>query len=95
MENNLYLKISAHADSLADKIRDTLSELHYPLLVNSSTNQIFPILPDALLDRLKENFTFSEQTRIDEHHRAVRFCTSWATTPAAVEELCEALRKLS
>jgi len=95
MEDNLYLKISAHADKLADKIRETLSELHYPLLVESTTNQIFPILPDELLNKLQENFTFSEQERIDATHRAVRFCTSWATTNEAVDALCNELRKLS
>lgn len=95
MENDLYLKIAAHADSMADKIRNTLSELRYPLLVEGTTNQIFPILPDKLLDKLQENFTFSEQERIDAAHRAVRFCTSWATTPESVDALCDELRKLS
>ena len=95
LEDNLYLKISSHADKMADIIRQTLAELNYPLLVESTTNQIFPILPDALLDKLKDNFTFSEQERIDENHRAVRFCTSWATKPEAVAALCDELKKLS
>ena len=95
MEDNLYLRISAHADVMADKIRETLSELHYPLLVEGTTNQIFPILPDWLLDKLQENFTFTEQERVDASHRAVRFCTSWATSEKAVDALCNELRKLS
>lgn len=94
-EDDLYFKISAHADELADRIRATLSELKHPLLVDGVTNQIFPILPDALLNKLKENFTFSEQERVDAEHRAVRFCTSWATTGEAVDALCDELRKLS
>ena len=95
MEDDLYLQIAAHADYLADKIRNTLFDLNYQLLVEGVTNQIFPILPDSLLDKLKENFTFSEQLRIDDSHRAVRFCTSWATKEEAVDALCEELRKLS
>ena len=95
LENGLYLKIAENADHLADKIRGVLSELGYPLMVEGVTNQIFPILPDEILAELKENFTFSEQMRVDEAHRAVRFCTSWATTEKSVEELCETLRKLS
>ena len=93
MEDDLYLKIALHADQMADKIRETLSELQIPLLVAGSTNQIFPILSDTLLDKLQENFTFSEQERIDATHRAVRFCTSWATTQESVEALCNALKK--
>ena len=95
LEDDLYLKIAAHADELADRIREVLSELGYSLFVEGVTNQIFPILPDALLDQLKGSFTFSEQKRVDESHRAVRFCTSWATTQEAVDELCNELRKLS
>ena len=95
LEDNLYLRISDHADKMADMIRKTLNELKYPLLVEGTTNQIFPILPDALLDKLKDNFTFSEQERVDKTHRAVRFCTSWATKPESVAALCEELRKLS
>ena len=95
LEDNLYLKIAGHADAMADKIRKVLNDLKYPLLVPGVTNQIFPILPDILLDKLKENFTFSEQVRVDVDHRAVRFCTSWATTVEAVDALCDALRELS
>ena len=94
-EDGLYLKIAAHADAMADKIRQTLSDLNYPLLVEGATNQIFPILPDSLLDKLKDRFTFSEQQRVDETHRAVRFCTSWATKTDAVDALCAALKKYS
>lgn len=95
MEDDLYLKISAHADHMADKLRAVFAELGYPMLTEGVTNQIFPILPDTLLDSLKEDFTFSEQLRVDENHRAVRFCTSWATTETAVNALCDAIKMLS
>lgn len=95
LEDGLYLRIASHADALADKIRETLAELEYPMLVDGVTNQIFPILPDELLNRLQQEFTFTEQERIDDSHRAVRFCTSWATKEEAVNALCFALKKLS
>ena len=90
-QDNLYLTISKHANVMADKIRKTLFDNGYPLLVEGVTNQIFPILPDALLEVLAKNFTFSEQCRIDTEHRAVRFCTSWATKAEDVDALCNAL----
>ena len=93
--DNLYFEISAHADRLADQIRDTLKELGYPLFVEGITNQIFPVLPDALLEELAKDFTFTEQTRVDETHLAVRFCTSWATTQENVDALCAQLRILT
>lgn len=93
-EKDLYMQISAHADAMADQIRDTLHSLSCPFLVDGITNQLFPILPDHVLEELSKNFTFSEQERVDPSHRAVRFCTSWATKQENVDALCDALKKL-
>lgn len=93
-ENDLYMQISAHADAMAEQIRDTLYDLGCPFFVSGITNQLFPVLPDSVLDELSKNFTFCEQERVDESHRAVRFCTSWATKKENVDALCDALRKL-
>ena len=91
LEDGLYFEIAKKANLLADKIRETLDSLGYTYLVPGVTNQIFPILPDAVLEKLEEDFTFSEQERVDESHRAVRFCTSWATTEENVNKLLEAI----
>lgn len=94
-EDGLYFEIAKHANRLADQIRDTISQLGYGFLVPGCTNQIFPVLPDGVLAALAESFSFSEQERVDEGHRAVRFCTSWATTQAHVDALCSELIRLS
>ena len=95
LEDDLYYKIAGRANSLADQLRDTLERLGYPLFVPGVTNQVFTVLPDALLEKLKESFCFSEQQRIDKNHRAVRFCTSWATTQENMDALCCAIEELS
>ncbi len=95
LDDDLYFNISKEANRLADKIRNTLKELGYPMQVETTTNQIFPILPDTLLDKLGGNFTFAEMGRVDDAHRTVRFCTSWATKPENVQALCDALKALS
>ena len=95
MTDNLYFDISVHAVRLADKIRATLSELHVEHLVPGITNQIFPILSDKCLAELAKDFCFTEMERVSETHRAVRFCTSWATTEENVEKLCAALRSFA
>ena len=92
--DDLYFRIAAKADRLADQIRETLDGLGCPMLVSSRTNQIFPILPDAALAELGKFVTFSEEKRIDESHRAVRFCTSWATKQENVDTLCALLRQV-
>ena len=95
LEDGLYFEIAKKANNLADKIRETLDSLGYTYLVPGVTNQIFTILPDSLLEQLSKEFSFSEQERIDEHSRAVRFCTSWATTEDNVDALCDVLREYS
>lgn len=95
MDNNLYFNVASKANALADIIRNTLQKLGYPFMVENTTNQLFPILPDAVLEELEKEFCFSQMGRIDETHRAIRICTSWATTEENVSKLCEALVKLS
>ncbi len=95
LTDGLYFEIAAKANALADQLRETLEELHYPFLVPGTTNQVFPILPDTLLDRLAEDFSFTQQERMDSKHRAVRFCTSWATTEENIRALCSALKEYS
>lgn len=92
--DNLYFEIAAHANRVADQLRDALAGLGCPLLVPGVTNQVFPVLPDPVLDALGKEFSFTEQERVDEHHRAVRFCTSWATRQENVNALCVALKQL-
>lgn len=94
MDNDLYEQIAAQADRLADRLRAALHALDVPFLVESTTNQLFPILPDTVLEELAKTYVFSEQERVDEAHRAVRFCTSWATRPENVEQLCADLQRL-
>ena len=95
LEDDLYFEISRHANRLADRIRQTLTRIGCDFLAPSNTNQLFPVLPDEWLAELGREFTFSEMGRVDEHRRAVRFCTGWNSAEADVDALCAALKKLA
>ena len=95
MTDNLYFDIAGRAVRLADQIRATLEELQVAHLVPGITNQIFPILSDTCLEELAKEFCFTEMERVSDTHRAIRFCTSWATTQENVDKLCDALRKFA
>ena len=95
MTDNLYFEIAGNAVRLADKIRATLDELGVNYLVPGITNQIFPILSDRCLEELAKEFCFTEMERVSDTHRAIRFCTSWATTEENVDKLCAALREFA
>lgn len=94
MTDGLYFHIAAHAVRMAEEIRETLEQCGVPLLIPGVTNQIFPIFPDSVLEKLGEKYVFCEQERVDETHRAVRICTSWATKEEAVRSLCADIRGL-
>lgn len=93
-EDNLYMELAEHADRMADRLREVFDELKVAYLVENTTNQIFPILPDKILQELKEKFAFSYMNRVDVEHSAVRFCTSWATMEESVAALEKELRIL-
>lgn len=95
LEDGLYFEIAGHAVRLADQIRSTFDELRVSYLVPGTTNQIFPILSDTFLTELSKNFMFTEMERVDANHRAVRFCTSWASTQENVDALCRELKRIA
>lgn len=92
MKDDLYFELSRHAIFLAMKLRDALRDMGVPFLVDSPSNQQFPILPDEVLKAIGADFAYGDQQRVDESHCAVRFCTSWATQEAQVDALIDALR---
>ena len=90
-EDGLYFELSHHAVRQAMRIRDAFQAKGYAFLVDSPTNQQFPILDNATMERLSGEFLFSIWQKVDDRHTAVRFCTSWATKPEAVDALIAAL----
>ena len=95
MEDGLYFEIATRADALADRIRQALDRAGFPLLVEGVTNQIFAVFPDQALEQLEKRYVFCPDRRVDEGHRAVRICTSWATREEAVEQLCRDIEKFT
>lgn len=93
-EDGLYYEISSHAVELAMQIREAFVEKGFALKYDSKTNQQFPILPNDVLTKLSENYSFSYWEQVDATHSVVRFCTSWATKKADVEMLIEDIKKL-
>lgn len=87
-EDNLFYELGVHANDMAEKIARVLKECGYSFYAQPCTNQLFPILPNNILEKLSEKFLYSVQTQVDDKHSAVRFVTSWATTQVSVDALC-------
>ena len=89
--DGLYFDISRHAIDEAMRLKAALRTAGCSFWNDSPTNQQFPILPDALCEKLAEDFSFSDWGRADTG-RIVRFATSWATKPEATDALISALQ---
>ena len=93
-EDDLYFENARHANLQAMKIKKAFTEKGIPFLIESYTNQQFPILTMNQDRALRENFSYELWRPMPDGSSAVRFCTSWATTDEAVNELAEAIKKL-
>ena len=87
--DDLYFKIAAHANKLAMKLKNAFLEKGYKMYFDSYTNQQYPILSKKDREKLAQKYQFSFWEQIDEDYAAVRFCTSWATSEEAIDELIQ------
>ncbi len=92
-EDSLYDQLADHALRMADILRDALHGAGLAFQVDSPTNQLFPIVPDALLERLREKYAVTYMNRVDGTHSCIRLCTSWATRESDVRALCADLEE--
>ena len=93
MENGVYEKVGAYENEMADRLREGIRAAGYPFYCETTTNQLFPVLPDAVIDRLEKNFGFYRQNRVDEGHQAIRLVTSWNTQKEEADALIRALKE--
>ena len=87
-EDGLYFQLGRQAVELALRIRDTFQSCGVEMAIDSPTNQQFPILTWAQQEALAQNYSFNHWASLDDGRAIIRFCTSWATKPEAVEALC-------
>ncbi|MEO4055082.1 low specificity L-threonine aldolase [Solibacillus sp. CAU 1738] len=93
-EDGLYYEISNHAVEMAMIIRKAFVEKGFSLRYDSKTNQQFPILPNDVLEKLSEKYSFTFWEKVNSTHSVIRFCTSWATKEEHVEMLIEDIKEL-
>lgn len=90
-EDDLYFKLSQHAVALALRLRAGMEALGISFYVSSPTNQQFPILPTSALEQLGRDFVWSPIASLPDGQEVLRFCTSWASTEAEVDQLLTGL----
>lgn len=94
LSNNLIFDLAAHANRMAAKLSAAFAAKGFSMLMESDTNQIFPVLPNELIRQLQADYAFLVWDIVDTDRSAVRLITSWATPEAAVEEFIKNLNNL-
>lgn len=95
LRDGLYFKIARHAVEVAQYLQGGLKNLGIPMMVDSPTNQIFPIVPNALLPHLDKLCTYEIWGGADETHTVIRFVTSFATPLESANGLLKAIKDLT
>ena len=93
-EDNLYFQNAQHSNVQAMKIKQAFTEKGIKFLIDSPTNQQFPILTREQNEKLAAKFSYELWEPLEDDKLAVRFCTSWATSDENVEELIRAIKIL-
>lgn len=93
-KNNLFFDLARHANEMATLLQDALIEQNYKLLIKSPTNQVFPIMPNSHIEKLKEKYSFNIWEEYDKDYTIIRLVTSWATEKEKVIEFIEYLKSL-
>lgn len=91
--NNLYLQLANHANKMASLLREGLEQANCKFLIDSPTNQIFPILENEIIKKLEKKFKFYTWKKVDNDNSAIRLVTSWATKKEAVLEFITELKE--
>ncbi len=92
-ENELYFDLAKKANFQAQKIRKFLESKGISFLSDSSTNQLFPVLENRVIEKLSEDFEFYVWEKTNETSSAIRLITSWRTHDEAIDQLIEKLNE--
>ena len=89
----LYFDIARYENILADRLRDGLKELGIPFYCETSTNQVFPLLPVRLVEQMEKDFIFHRWAPEQDGLIPVRLVTGWGTTEEEIDTLLDCVRK--
>lgn len=95
LQDGLYFQMARHANSMSARLQSGLKALGWELMVDSPTNQVFPIIPDSLKPQLDKLCIYEDWSPGQTPGTSViRFVTCFATTPEDVEGFLSAVSEL-
>lgn len=92
--DSIYFEMAAHANRMAEKLRDGLAGMQVQFYGSSQTNQIFPILPTGIVRELEKEFFFYEWAPEKDGRIPIRLVTAWGTQESDVDAFLEKAGRL-
>ncbi|MEG2799696.1 MAG: low specificity L-threonine aldolase [Erysipelotrichaceae bacterium] len=86
LKDDTFYELAKHANACAQKMQSGLKDMGVSFFVETTTNQIFPILKIETIRELVKKYQFQDWKKMDDTHYAMRFVTSWATPMSVVDE---------
>jgi len=90
-KDDLFFDLAKHSNIMASKLSEAIKANGFKMSSESTTNQIFPILPNKLIAELEKKFEFYRWAKIDDKFTVLRLVTSWATIESKVDEFITTL----
>lgn len=87
-----YVEAAKRALYCADRVRDLFTQSGFSFAFETTSNQVFPVLPPETIEELRRKIDFETWQALPDGRSVVRFCTSWATTDKHLAALAEALK---
>ena len=91
-KEDLFFELGKHANSMAMKLAEGIKNAGYDFLTKPVSNQIFPILPNQLVEKLKDKYRFYVWNKEDDKKSSIRLVTSWATKEVWIDKFISDLK---
>lgn len=93
-KEDLFFKLGRYANKLATKLADSIDQMGYAHWLKPVSNQIFPIFPNPIIDKLSKKYGFYVWKEDKNDTSVIRLITSWATKEEAIEAFLRDLSRM-
>ena len=93
-KDDLFFELARHANEMAEQLVKGIDGLGFKFQTEACTNQIFPLFPNSLIEKLEKMYGFYVWSKINTSSSSIRLVTSWATKKESVDEFLHDLKSL-
>ena len=94
-DQDLFFELCKHCNRMAQKLANAMTTNGYGLAAATESNQIFPVLPNSMIETLEQYFAFYRWEKADDEHSVIRLVTSWATEESQIDAFIAAVENIA